>query len=116
MYRCRADFPFSLKCLFKDNPLLLILILFSASSLITAYAVYLAERNPNPLLCDIDTVCSFGNAVWLVLMTVTTVGLGDYYPQTHLGRLIIFFIAIWGTLMISLTVVVVANTLKMEKK
>jgi voltage-gated potassium channel len=80
---------------------------------ISAYAVYLAERNSNPLLCDIDTVCSYGNALWLVLMTVTTVGLGDYYPQTHFGRTIVFFIAIWGTFVISLTVVVVANTLKM---
>jgi succinate-acetate transporter protein len=76
----------------------------------------LAERSTNPLLCDIDVVCSFGNALWLVLMTVTTVGLWDYYPQTHLGRTIVFFVAIWGTFIISLTVVVVSNTLKMEKK
>lgn len=42
MYGCQANFSFSLKCLFKDNPLLLILILFTTSSLIFSYAVYLA--------------------------------------------------------------------------
>lgn len=49
-------------------------------------------------------------------MTITTVGYGDYFPQTPLGRLIIFLVAIWGTFIVSIMVVVVSNTLKMEKK
>jgi voltage-gated potassium channel len=60
--------------------------------------------------------CTYSNALWLILMTITTVGYGDYFPQTPLGRFIIFFVAIWGTFIVSIMVVVVSNTLKMEKK
>ena len=49
------------------------------------------------------------------MMTTTTVGYGDYYPQTPIGRTIIFFVAIWGTLIVSIMVVVVSNTLSMQK-
>jgi hypothetical protein len=113
MYGCQANFSFSLKCLFKDNPLLLIIILFTTSSLLFSYAVYLAERNYTADLCIVTSACSFSNALWLILMTITTVGYGDYYPQTPLGRFIIFFVAIWGTFIVSITVVVVSSTLKM---
>ena len=48
-------------------------------------------------------------------MTTTTVGYGDYFPQTPLGRIIILFVPIWGTLNVSIMFVVVTNTLSMEK-
>jgi voltage-gated potassium channel len=56
---------------------------------------------------------NYHNAFWLILITTTTVGYGDYYPQTPLGRIIILFVAIWGTLIVSVMVVVVSNTLSM---
>ena len=92
--------------------MLLIFIMFSASALLFSYAVYLAERNCSKVFCD-SLPNSYSNALWLILMTITTVGYGDYYPQTPLGRFIIFFVAIWGTFIVSIMVVVVSNTLKM---
>lgn len=44
MYGCKADFSFSLKCMFKDNPLILIGIFFTISSMIFAFQIYLVER------------------------------------------------------------------------
>jgi hypothetical protein len=48
-------------------------------------------------------------------MTITTVGYGDYFPHTAIGRIIILIVAIWGTFIVSMMVVVVSNTLTMEK-
>ena len=95
---------------------MLISILFASSAFIFGYMVYLAERNSAAVFCAASVACTYSNALWLILMTITTVGYGDYFPQTPLGRIIIFLVAIWGTFIVSITVVVVANTLKMEKK
>lgn len=118
MYGCRADYSFSLKCLFRDNPLTLICIFFASSAIIFAYLIYVAERQLGVQNDDgyKKGVCNnFMNSLWLILITVTTVGYGDYFPQTPLGRIIILFVAIWGTFIVSIIVVVVSNTLNMEK-
>jgi hypothetical protein len=46
---------------------------------------------------------------------MTTVGFGDYYPSTPFGRMIILFVVIWGIFIVSIMVVVVTNTLLMDK-
>lgn len=61
-----------------------------------------------------NAATTYPNALWLILITTTTVGYGDYFPQTPLGRIIILFVAIWGTLIVSIMLVVVTNTLSME--
>jgi hypothetical protein len=118
MYGCRADYSYSLKCLFKDHPLKLICSVYLFMAAIFAYVVYLAERplamqNGGHTLTNVAT--NYANTIWLIFMTTTTVGYGDYYPQTPLGRIIVLFVAIWGTLIVSIMVVVVSNTLRMEK-
>lgn len=46
---------------------------------------------------------------------MTTVGFGDFYPMTQFGRLIILFVVIWGIFIVSIMVVVVTQTLLMDK-
>jgi hypothetical protein len=57
----------------------------------------------------------FANVVWFTIITMTTVGFGDYYPSTPFGRMIILFVVIWGIFIVSIMVVVVTNTLLMDK-
>jgi hypothetical protein len=42
---------------------------------------------------------------------MTTVGYGDYFPKTILGRCTIFVTSIWGVFIVSLMVVALTNTL-----
>jgi hypothetical protein len=44
MYGCRADYSYSIKCMFKDHPLKLICLFYLASAAVFAYLVYIAER------------------------------------------------------------------------
>lgn len=43
--------------------------------------------------------------MWCTIITMATVGYGDFYPETHIGRTIAIFSCIWGNLLISLMVV-----------
>jgi len=45
------------------------------------------------------------NDMWLIIITMTTVGFGEGYPSTHLGRFIGVCACIIGMLLVSLMVV-----------
>jgi potassium intermediate/small conductance calcium-activated channel subfamily N protein 2 len=49
--------------------------------------------------------------MWNVLITMTTVGYGDFYPKSHLGRMIGIIVAFWGVFYVSLFVVALNNIL-----
>ena len=56
-----------------------------------------------------DTVAALnyeyiGNARWLVIETMTSVGYGDAYPSTHLGRVWACALGVGGSLFLSLCV------------
>ena len=50
------------------------------------------------------------NCMWCIVITMTTVGYGDYCPMTLLGRILIIIIATWGIFIVSIMVVVISNT------
>lgn len=56
----------------------------------------------------------FENSIWLIIITMTTVGYGDFYPRTFFGRLLDCFISIWGIFIISMMVVVLMSTLTLD--
>jgi len=43
--------------------------------------------------------------MWCTIITMTTVGYGDYYPKTHIGRLIGVIACLWGNFITSIMVV-----------
>ena len=45
------------------------------------------------------------NSMWCVIITMATVGFGDFVPKTHLGRFIAILSCVWGNFLISLMVV-----------
>jgi len=67
--------------------LLLVLILL----LISATLMYYVESSVQP-----ESFASIPDTMWWAVATLTTVGYGDVYPVTALGKLIAAFIAILG--------------------
>jgi len=56
--------------------------------------------------------CKFGNywdTIWMVIITMLTVGYGDFYPSTVQGRGLAILSAIIGVLLISMLIVTITN-------
>ena len=43
---------------------------------------------------------------------MTTVGFGDFYPRTHMGRFIMIIACFWGVFLVSMSIVSLNNVKK----
>lgn len=44
--------------------------------------------------------------MWMVMITMSTVGYGDIYPITVLGKFICFALCLWGMFLMSIVVII----------
>lgn len=75
----------------------LVLGLLLLTVLLSGSLMYFAEAEAQP-----DKFGSIPRSLWWAIITMTTIGYGDTYPTTALGRLLGGFIAIAGVMMIAL--------------
>ena len=52
--------------------------------------------------------------MWCVVVTLATVGYGDFFPKSFLGRMAGMIICFWGTFIVSYFVVTVTNMLSFD--
>jgi len=57
----------------------------------------------------------FENGIWNIIVAITTVGYGDFFPKSHIGRVILVFAVIIGTVIISLTVVALNGIISFDE-
>ena len=50
---------------------------------------------------NLEGLESFFNAIWFIVVTITTVGYGDIYPHTVYGKCVAMIAALLGALLIS---------------
>ena len=76
--------------------------------LVFATLVFYAESPVNPIEhnSDFNTIPI---GFWWAIITMTTVGYGDVYPESGLGRSIGVLCAVSGVLLIALTIPVISN-------
>jgi hypothetical protein len=67
------------------------LALFSLLNIVLGYVTFLAETS----VLD-SPVQNYSDALWLMLMSSTTIGFGDVYPITFVGRVTVFIMFILG--------------------
>lgn len=113
-YGQSADTIFALKSFMKDSPFVGIIIVFFSISLFSAACMRISER---PETTVGDTVNSsklenLSDNLWVVFYTTTTVGYGNIYPITHVGRLTCIIACIFGNMYLGLLIVAIHQ--KME--
>lgn len=100
---------FSIKCLMEKISFIVLLVLVTVFVTIFSFMIKIVEGPVyyvDPAMFDLNINFNiFQNCIWCVLVTMTTVGYGDYYPRTNLGRLIMITAAIIGNIIISLIIV-----------
>ena len=109
IYNSKRPDSFAAKSFFNGHPLLSLLILFAALALILAQMLKLAEQS-NPIIEGLE------ESLWCVIVTMGTVGYGDYHPSTYLGRVVTFIAAISGIIMASLLILTLSKYLTMHSR
>lgn len=96
-----------------DHPQTLTVMLFSISIIMLAYIVRVFEM-PYDLKTDKTDFLDFGDSIWFTIITITTVGYGDIVCKTMGGQLTAIFIALWGTFIVSLLVLVAGSIFELK--
>lgn len=75
-----------------------------------AYVTRIFERPVMPI--SNQNFDSIPNCMWFVIVTMTTVGYGDYWPLSYLGRIVGMISCFWGVFTLSTMVVILNNLLE----
>ncbi|XP_028841911.1 potassium voltage-gated channel subfamily C member 1b isoform X2 [Denticeps clupeoides] len=101
----------------STNEFILLIIFLALGVLIFATMIYYAERigaNPNdPRASDHTHFKNIPIGFWWAVVTMTTLGYGDMYPQTTTGMLVGALCALAGVLTIAMPVPVIVNNFGM---
>lgn len=103
----KASYSFFLKTKLKEYPIMTLTLSLAFFVLVFAVVVQLFERGL--LSIDEDPFMFAWNSMWLIILSMTTVGYGDIFPITHLGRVLTMISCISGTFIISLITVTLTN-------
>ena len=92
-----------------------IVVIFSMLLVVFGHGIKLAE---SPVVLVEPVVImdfrSYWNCFWCIIVTMGTIGYGDYYPRTLPGRIVIFLASICGVLLSSMLIVALSAYLDMS--
>lgn len=113
VYGFKNTNTFVIKCMMSKQPIKFILFMFIFGMVFFGYAYRITEA---PLLVKDSSVdlSSYFDCCWLAVLVMTTVGYGDVYPRTTLGRLITFILTVYGAVVVSLMVSFVTQELQLS--
>lgn len=102
-YGFRVNMFFTLKSKLVVNPELTVLQIFFGTVVTHAYIVRILELPYSRTQgSEFDSLFT---SVWFSIITLTTIGYGDYSPSTPPGQMFTMLYAFWGALFLSLLVV-----------
>mmetsp|Transcript_14073 Transcript_14073/g.14058 ORF Transcript_14073/g.14058 Transcript_14073/m.14058 type:complete len:264 (-) Transcript_14073:108-899(-) len=113
MNGCYASFGFSIKCLMKNQPYLVLLTNLVISTFYFGYLIRMFDQ-------DLSTTSEqnfnqITNPVWMAIVTMTTVGYGDFFPKSIPSRILGIICAFYGVYLVSLFLITLDNLLKLDQ-
>lgn len=103
---------YTVKCFLLKKPGTTVALSLIVSTLVLAYQLRIFEivyyRNLG--LIDFD---QYFQAIWVIIITICTIGYGDLVPFSPIGRIIIIITSFWGAFIISILIVVAANFIQL---
>lgn len=115
LYDVRHNNTLVIKCMMKETPLKFVTVTFLIGIFIFGYAIRLAEL---PLAfvesrSDAIDLSNYFSCCWTAVLTMTTVGYGEFYPRTTLGRLVTVICCLYGMVIVSLMVNFITQELQL---
>ena len=115
--KCRAhnfnkNYLFTIKSMIKFSPTTLYMLACIISVYSFAFTVRIFERELSE--ASGMNFNSFWNTLWFILITMTTVGYGDFYAVTTEGRMFAMIACVIGVFLVSMMVVTMNNFLDMN--
>ncbi|CAK74124.1 unnamed protein product (macronuclear) [Paramecium tetraurelia] len=109
LYASQADYMFTIKSLMRNQPFTvnysaMILLIF-----VFGYCLRICESPLNRIDVSSNDFSSYANSMWCVIVTSTTLGYGDYYTRTLLGRIVMSVVCILGNFVVSSMIVIITN-------
>ena len=90
-----ANTRFCFKCYLAKYPAYTVIGTLTLSILMLAYLMRLSERPALKAWRSWSNV-SIINNIYMIVVTMTTVGYGDFVPITTLGKMVTITTALWG--------------------
>lgn len=115
MEGCEANTVFAMKAFLKESPYFALLIAFIVSALILGIPVKNFEQ-PLHELNGFALNFTLWNSVWCIVITMTTVGFGDFFCRSHMGRFACVISIFWGIFLTSMMVVTLTNSMTLDAK
>lgn len=101
---------FVLRCMMQSSPYTIVGLFLLLGVLSGAFSIRIFER-PVREYTSMD-FSNYANAIWYCLVTISTVGYGDYYAVTLPGRVIAFAVCLWGVVTVAVMILFVSRLLK----
>lgn len=111
LYGAKPGVIFCLRAIFKDSPFSFISTIFLLSVFVFAFLFRIAEYQ----IYNVSSFTMYSDMAWMTIITMTSVGYGDYSPKTPLGRIMGALCVSWGVLIVSVMVVVMTNAFSMNR-
>jgi hypothetical protein len=99
-----ADRFWVLKCLMNAYPFKVVILMMIVAIFSGGFCLRIFERPLTPPGAKTGFF-DLGNAMWCIIITMTTVGFGDLTPTSALGRIVGTLACIWGVFVVALMVV-----------